>query len=319
MKVIFIGNDTSILTGKNGDVRERQIEYAKYFDSLIIIIFSLKKDNLKEEIIGNLRIIPTNSVNRWFFIIDSLKIIKNLQINLISTQDPFIAGLTGVLAKFIFKIKLNIQLHNDFFDNPYFKSENLQNYIFYWLGKVCLIFADSVRVVSKRLVKDHRYFIAPVAVDLDYFNGGRHKNVFNRIVTVARLSKQKNIPLLFKVANNFPNIEFILIGDGELKKELHLICPKNVKMLGQISREEVKDIYSKSDMFLSTSNYEGWGLSCVEALAAGLPVIMPDIGCAGEAIVDGMTIEETQKLLREKYNQKDLMQQFINGLKSSCR
>ena len=120
MKVIFIGNDTSILTGKNGDARERQIEYAKYFDNLTIIIFSLKNDNLKEEKIGNLEIYPTNSLNRWLFIIDSLKIIRRLKIDLISTQDPFIAGLAGVLAKLLFKIKLNIQIHNDFFGNSYF-------------------------------------------------------------------------------------------------------------------------------------------------------------------------------------------------------
>ena len=316
MKVIFIGNDTSILTGANGDSRLRQIEYAKYFDSLIIIIFSLKKDNLKEEVIGNLRIIPTNSINRWLFISDTLKIIKNLHVDLISSQDPFIAGLAGVLAKFIFKIKLNIQVHNDFFGTPYFRNESLFNYIFYWLGKFNLLFADSVRVVSPRQKIGKNCFVAPVATDLDFFWGKRHIKIFNQIVTVARLSKQKNLPLFFDLAGHFPNLRFIVVGEGEERNRLEKMKPENVFFAGQKNRNEIKEIFSKSDFFVLTSNYEGWGLSCIEALAAGLPVIMPDIGCAGEAIVDGMTIEETQKLLREKYNQKDLMQQFINGLKN---
>ena len=314
MKVIFIGNDTSILTGKNGDARERQIEYAKYFDNLTIIIFSLKNDNLKEEKIGNLEIYPTNSLNRWLFIIDSLKIIRRLKIDLISTQDPFIAGLAGVLAKFIFKIKLNIQVHNDFFDNPYFKSENLQNYLFYWLGKFCLLFANSIRVVNRRLVKDSRYFVAPVATDLDFFWGNRHLKTFNQIVTVARLSKQKNLPLFFNLAKEFPNTRFVVVGEGEERNHLETIKPDNVLLVGQKNRVEVKQIFSESDIFVLTSNYEGWGLSCIEALTSGLPVIMPDIGCAGEAIIDRMSIKENQSLLLEKFNKKILIEKFIDGL-----
>lgn len=317
MKVIFIGNDTSILTGTNGDSRLRQIEYAKYFDALSIIIFSLKQDNLKEETIGNLRIIPTNSANRWLYVFDSLKIIKNLQVDLISAQDPFIAGLTGVLAKFIYKIKLNIQVHNVFFKGAYFKNESFFNRIFSWLGKFNLLFANSVRIVNPRQRVGNNCFLAPVAADLDFFWGKRHSKIFNQIVTVARLSKQKNLPLFFEVAKEFPRLKFIIVGDGEERNNLEKIKPENVEMIGQKNREEIKEIFSRSDFFVLTSNYEGWGLSCIEALAAGLPVIMPDIGCAGEAIVDGMTIEENQKLLREKYNQKALMQQFINGLKNT--
>ena len=36
--------------------------------------------------------------------------------------------------------------------------------------------------------------------------------------------------------------------------------------------------------FLLTSNYEGWGLAIIEAASFGLPIIMTDVGCAGEII-----------------------------------
>ena len=47
--------------------------------------------------------------------------------------------------------------------------------------------------------------------------------------------------------------------------------------------------YKSADLFLLTSNYEGWGLAVVEAMAAGCPVVMTDVGCAGELVAPGQT------------------------------
>ena len=71
--------------------------------------------------------------------------------DLISAQDPFITGLIGLFAKVKYSIPLNIQLHNDFFTNPYWQSESLQNRLFFFLGPLVLRFADSVRAVSPRI------------------------------------------------------------------------------------------------------------------------------------------------------------------------
>lgn len=344
MKVLFVGNDRSILTGENGDARERMKAYAKYFDKLFIIIFSLKKDHLQSIIEENLEVYPTNSSTRWLFLFGALKIIRNLKVDLVSTQDPFITGLIGVFAKYLWSIKLNIQLHNDFFDSPFYWSESFQNIVFYWLGKFNLLFADSVRVVNKRMVKDRRYFEAPVATDLNFFWSKPHSKTFNQVVTVARLAKQKNLPLLFSLAKEFPDKRFVVVGEGEERKNLEKLLPNNVFLVGQQNKEAVKKILSKSDIFVLTSNYEGWGLAVVEALAAGLPVVMTDTGCAGEVIINNKTgkvvpVEDTrgmisvvnqllsldtinfvlagQDLIKKKYNQKTLSSLFINGLRKT--
>ena len=44
--------------------------------------------------------------------------------------------------------------------------------------------------------------------------------------------------------------------------------------------------YKTADLFLLTSNYEGYGMAVVEAMAAGCPVIMTDVGLAGEVLID---------------------------------
>jgi glycosyltransferase involved in cell wall biosynthesis len=43
-----------------------------------------------------------------------------------------------------------------------------------------------------------------------------------------------------------------------------------------------------ADLFLVTSNYEGYGMTIVEALAAGCTVVSTDVGCAREVIQDGV-------------------------------
>ncbi|OIO52865.1 MAG: hypothetical protein AUJ11_00195 [Parcubacteria group bacterium CG1_02_44_65] len=42
--------------------------------------------------------------------------------------------------------------------------------------------------------------------------------------------------------------------------------------------------YKSADLFLLTSNYEGWGMSLIEAMASGLPVITTDVGCTRETL-----------------------------------
>ncbi len=348
MKVIFVGNDKSILTGENGDARQRQMEYAKHFDSLVIIILSLRSDNLKKEQLGKLQLIPTNSLNRWMYVLDSLNIIRKLHVfDLISTQDPFIAVLIGVLSKLLVRKKRNIQVHNVFFKSSYFKNENWFNKIFYWLGKFNLIFANSIRIVNPRQRVGNKCFLAPVATDLNYFWKKPHTKRFGQVVCVARLAKQKNIPLLFSVAKYFPNINFVVVGEGEERNNLEKIKPINVVLAGQKNREEIKTIYAQSDLFVLTSNYEGYAITVLEALSSGLPVVMTDTGCARSLIVHnrlgGMIapvgnekqlvslirslLENRQKchnlvvagqnLLKTKFTQRKLMDLFINGLKNT--
>ena len=78
-----------------------------------------------------------------------------------------------------------------------------------------------------------------------------------------------------------------IVGDGAEKSNLKskiskLKLENNVKLLGWQNNPD--EFYSQADAFLLTSNYEGWGMVAVEATIFGLPIIMTDVGCAGELI-----------------------------------
>ncbi|MGZ8550381.1 MAG: glycosyltransferase [Chitinophagaceae bacterium] len=100
-----------------------------------------------------------------------------------------------------------------------------------------------------------------------------------RIVTSGRIEKQKN-PLLFNtIASYFQDmeqIEFIWIGDGRYKE---LFTANNIKVTGWLDSKDVHDYVSSSDIYLSTSKYEGLSFAVLEALALKKPVLLSN--CTG--------------------------------------
>lgn len=102
------------------------------------------------------------------------------------------------------------------------------------------------------------------------------------IGNIARLSYQKNQTLLIKIFaklyHNYPNFRLIIVGDGEdknmLKKQVSKFnLDKVVCFTGQQRPEK---FLMAMDIFVLTSRYEGFGISLLEAQAAGLPVVAPN-------------------------------------------
>jgi glycosyltransferase involved in cell wall biosynthesis len=358
MRVCFIGTDKSILKDSEGDSRRRQILYAPFFDELLIVVFTLRSDRLDLIKIGNLTVIPTNSLARWLYVWDAVKILlRSGKVDVISTQSPFLEAISGLIVKIFRGARLNVQLHVDLFDNRKFRLESIKNFIYFLISLVTLRAADSVRAGSRRLVRGTKYFVAQVPMNVDFFWSGVHSEKFNQIVSVGRLVKQKNFRLLLNVFADvckvIPDMKLVIVGDGPEKANLanqsrDLEIDKNVFFLGPMKPSEYKGIFAASDVYVSTSNYEGWGMAMTEALSAGLPVVTTDTGCAGELVVDGKVggwvvpvgdrnamfiqlqvilsekkfadrlVVAAQKEIREKFNQEILADKFVRGLKNTA-
>ena len=106
----------------------------------------------------------------------------------------------------------------------------------------------------------------------------KKKNKIKNLITVSRLSKEKNILFLLKAINLIKEKNFILkiIGDGDQKKDLISFVYKNrlsnkVKFLNY--KKNIKDYLSKSDLFINCSYFEGFPNSVVESLNYTVPVI----------------------------------------------
>lgn len=84
-----------------------------------------------------------------------------------------------------------------------------------------------------------------------------------KICTVGRIGFQKNPGLFNQIAENFPNVHFAWIGDGELKDKL--TC-KNIEITGWASRDVVLNKVNEADIFILPSLWEGLPIALLEAM-----------------------------------------------------
>ena len=100
-----------------------------------------------------------------------------------------------------------------------------------------------------------------------------------RIVTSGRIEAQKNPALFNAIASYFEGmerIEFAWIGDGAEKK---CFTSKNITVTGWLADADVHKYMAASDIYLSTSRYEGLSFAVLEALALNKPVLLHN--CTG--------------------------------------
>ena len=95
---------------------------------------------------------------------------------------------------------------------------------------------------------------------------------------------------LKNILQDYPNTQLWVVGDGP--EQAHL--ETQAKDLGIFEKvhfwgrqADVAVFYKNADSYLLSSDSEGWGLVIVEAATYGLPILMTDVGCAGEFIYDG--------------------------------
>jgi glycosyltransferase involved in cell wall biosynthesis len=104
-------------------------------------------------------------------------------------------------------------------------------------------------------------------------------------VTVGRLVARKAIEQLIALMENLreKNTRLLILGEGPLASSLKQESAKRglgdrVLFLGHVQEDEKFRILQMSDLYVSTSQHEGFGLVFLEAMASGLPIVCYDHG-----------------------------------------
>ncbi len=113
------------------------------------------------------------------------------------------------------------------------------------------------------------------------------------IVWVGRLTPIKQPDVFLRAAQliklRYPQVVFLVVGDGELRDEVEsmahdLEMANHIRFLGW--RGDLARIYAASDLSLLTSRNEGTPVAIIEAMAAGLPSVSPNVGGVRDVVTD---------------------------------
>lgn len=184
------------------------------------------------------------------------------------------------------------------------------------------VVSERIRVslIRSRIAPSERISVLPIAIQKERFQeassipsvSGFLERFSLRVIAVGRLlDKEKNFSMLLRACKELrtsaPGIFLAIIGYGRDKArflslvrryelENHVMIGTEREILaamgvGAISLPDNADLiarlYKSFDVCVVPSQYEGWGRVPIEALAAGLPVIMTDVGLAGEVVRNG--------------------------------
>jgi glycosyltransferase involved in cell wall biosynthesis len=129
-------------------------------------------------------------------------------------------------------------------------------------------------------------------VDVGEFDPGLEKEP-GTFLWVHRLVPYKHPELVAEAFRDLP-YRLTMVGVGPLERRLRRSLPPNVELLGWVSREELTRLYGRASGFIHVGE-EDFGITMVEALAAGMPVVALGAGGATDIVrngTDGVLIRE---------------------------
>ena len=113
-------------------------------------------------------------------------------------------------------------------------------------------------------------------VDLERFkNAKAYPSKKKIILYVGRLEKYKNVQLLIRAMEFLPDFKLVIIGNGSYKQELEKISQnKPIVILSSLNDTEVARWFKTCAIFVTLSSIEAFGITVIEALASGQPVLV---------------------------------------------
>lgn len=115
-------------------------------------------------------------------------------------------------------------------------------------------------------------------------------------LSVGRFYPEKRLEVQMDLFRSLPGEKLIVIGGyasgdraDRYRRSVEDLRPENVEIRGTVSEAELLDLYARCKGHIATARDEDFGMTVVEAMAAGKPVVAVDEGGFRETVVDGVT------------------------------
>lgn len=151
-----------------------------------------------------------------------------------------------------------------------------------------------------------RISVIPCGVDLDHFTPAmapRRADGVHRIMTIGRLVKRKGVGQVVRALGvlaerGADDVELAIVGgagpdEPEARRLLSLAgelgVADRVRLIGQVTREDMPAMLRTADVVVATPWYEPFGIVPLEAMACGVPLVVSSVGGLIDSVVHGVT------------------------------
>jgi D-inositol-3-phosphate glycosyltransferase len=165
---------------------------------------------------------------------------------------------------------------------------------------------DEITELVRMGVPRGQMMLVPSGVNTDRFGpigpAVPRNRAHVRILTVARLVERKGVEDLIRAMPAVPAAELVVVGgppEGDLDgnpyarrlRRLARDCRvgDRVRLAGAVPAHEMPAWYRSADILAATPWYEPFGLTALEAMACGVPVVASAVGGLADTVVDGVT------------------------------
>ncbi|MDR0468390.1 MAG: glycosyltransferase family 4 protein [Peptococcaceae bacterium] len=264
------------------------------------------------------------------------RMLKRLDLDLVHTHSEFAIGVFGRYMAKSLRLPMIHTMHTIYEDYTHYimRLKMLEPLIRVVARKVTTDFcnsADALIVPTEKMRELLLYYGVnvemtgiPTGIEIERFKPGRYSDEAIReareeigiapgekvLLYVGRVAEEKNIQELFYSLRVYllqtNNVKFVLVGDGKdrarlenLSQELRLT--DKVIFAGAKPWPDIGKYYQTGDVFVNTSRSEAQGLTYIEAMAAGLPVVARADPCLEGVLRDGengYSFEDADGLVR---------------------
>ncbi len=291
-KIIQPENNIKVELFKSSPTKQI-FDLIRFRNRLIEIIREFKPDYIYSPFIYLLSTVPKGNYKVVGFL-------RDITAEIVKSKGGIrkIAGNIFYVLDYLAFKKIDVLLYN----SPYLKNYALK------LGfKGKMIFAPR-DVVDKEFFDD-----ANLQEVLEKYNLANKKV----ILTVARLTKEKNIEMGIKAMKYLPeNYVYLIVGEGEEEKNLKMLAKtlgidSRVIFVGYTNHKDLWKFYKAADVFwlLSKSNFEGIPNVILEAWYAKVPVIVSKIEALSSVVDDSKT-----GIVLKTWNEKELAEKTVELL-----
>ena len=191
----------------------------------------------------------------------------------------------------------------------------------------CVKKMDHILVNSEFSKKSIRMAYPKEELNIVYLGVDTHKFTSNKnrtnrkipyMISVGKLHKRKNFDFQIKALKEIikkKKVVLRIVGAGPELENLKKISKdyeveNYVNFLGFVNEKELPELYRSSDIFIFSAKNEPFGLVVIEAMASGLPVVVPNEGGPAESCIDNKT-----GFIYKQNDYKDFSNKVINLLK----